>query len=423
MGFRDWMFRNRQQILQHLRDGGSLQELVQYDPQTGSFTDPFSGQQVTASPEEMGNLQSMVTGATGTNPQGPRGRLTEMQQDPARMVGPTSTNQQDAGQYSTQPSYGPGTGGGASATGGFQAGTAPADTDPASVMAHLSQFNWQEDPELRKMMEGAYQSLMDKEGRESQWYQDEHGRALQSRSKLMDWADAVLGNGKYKGASFNPDNPQAFAGIGADVGGIANDLKDRLREIDESSLDPATKMRMKEEIQNQAYAAKGSARQGQIDKARSFLSGDMEQGRSVAQSSGAAAQAGGLSNQYAGMKANAELGAAGINAGNEQFALSNALNRDQFNYSRYGDQRNFGYQQGRDTVADSQWERDYKLRQQALAQQKPKSGFWGTLGRLAGTIGGTLLAGPVGGAVGGQLGGAVGNIGSSSAQGGTFTLE
>lgn len=410
MGFRDWMLRNRQQILQHIRDGGSLQELVEYNPQTGSFLDPFSGQQVTASPEEMGGLGQMLSGQTGANPQGPRGRLSMMQPDPDGMMGP-APNQQGMG---ASPSASP------APSGGFQPGTPPADTDPATIMAKLSQFNWQEDSELRSMMMGAYQSLMDKEKRESQWYQDEHGRALQSRSKLMDWADAVLGNGKYKGQSFNPDNPQAFAGIGADVGGIANDTAARLREIDESTLDPATKQRMKEEIQNEAYKAKGMARQGQIDKARGFLSEDMQQGRGVAQSSGAAAQAGGLSNQYAGMKAGSELQAMGLNAGQEQFALSNALNRDQFNYGRYGDQRDFGYRQGRDAVSDAQWERDYKLRQQALQQQKPKSGFWGTLGRLAGTIGGSLFGGPAGAAAGGAL---FGNPGSSSARGGTFTLE
>ena len=414
MGFRDWMLRNRQQVMQHLREGGTLQELVQYDPQTGSFQDPFSGQPVTASAEEMGNLERMVTGATGNNPRGPRGQLAEQQQDPAGMVGPTSTNQQNAGQYSTQPSYGPGTGGGSSST-TFQAGQAPADIDPQTVMSQLSKFNWQEDPELRSMMMGAYQSLMDKEGRESQWYKDEHGRALQSRSKLMDWADAVLGNGKYKGQSFNPDNPQAFAGIGADVADVANRLKDRMRELDESTLDPATKARMKEELQNQAYQEKGSVAQLQREKARGFLSEDMSQGRSVAQSSGAAAQAGGLSNQYAGMKSQAELAAMGLNAGQEQFGLSNALNRDQFNYSRYGDQRNFGYQQGRDQVSDSQWQQDYKLRQQQLQQQKPKSGFWGTLGSLVG-VGLNFIPGigPAASAGFGALSGAI-NRGNSSA--------
>lgn len=251
-------------------------------------------------------------------------------------------------------------------------------------------ISYQQDPEMKKQFLEVIdllkqQGMGDLQAQKAalDWYQKQHGQADEDRTKMMDWANAVLGTGSYAGKSFDPNNPQAFSGIAADVAGIQGDMDQRLKQLDESSLDPATKMRMKEEILNGAYSGKAAARQNQITSARQYISHDQDRASGVQQApqTGGAGQAAGAANANLGMQLSAD-----VQAGDQ------GLRRAQFNseleYRRAKDAQDEAFRQQQLSQSGSQFDRDLELRK-FLAQQQAKGGktnWLSTLGNLLGKV-------------------------------------
>jgi hypothetical protein len=273
-------------------------------------------------------------------------------------------------------------------------------------------ISYQQDPEMKaQFMEVIdllkQQGMGDLQAQKAalDWYQKQHGQADEDRTRMMDWANSVLGTGSYAGKSFDPNNPAAFAGIAADVNGLGQDLEERKRMIDESSLDPATKMRLKAEAEGETYSKKAKTRQDQIGAARQYIAHDQDAARAVQQApqTGGAGQAAGAANANLGMQLNADIAAGG-----------QTLQRNQFNseleYRKALDAYNQQRQASRDAVSDSQWDRDYQLRVDAAkrAAQGGKTNFLSTLGGLLGKLGGG------GGGGGSTLGNMFSNSGSST---------
>jgi hypothetical protein len=95
--------------------------------------------------------------------------------------------------------------------------------------------------------------------------QQEKGRQRVLDKRFTDITGIDPVTGKATGASFDPDNPNAFSSIAADVQGISGDLQRQLDEIDQDpNIDPASKLRLKEVVKNQGRAQKAGVRQGQI---------------------------------------------------------------------------------------------------------------------------------------------------------------